>query len=140
MISVFSSIAPLRHYLSQEKKSGKKIGFVPTMGALHNGHVSLIEKSKKENDLTICSIFVNPIQFNNPNDLAKYPRPIEQDKNILEKAGCDVLFLPDDTEMYPQEIYIKMSFGMLEEVMEGKHRKGHFFRRGDCTFQNYLTL
>jgi len=126
MVSVFNQILPLRQYLSEEIKKGKKIGFVPTMGALHNGHVSLIEKSRRENDITVCSIFVNPTQFNNTSDLLKYPRPIEQDKQILEKALCDILFLPDEKEMYPSPAFTKISFGNVEEVMEGKYRKGHF--------------
>ncbi len=126
MVSRFDQIHPLRKYLSEENKKGKTIGFVPTMGALHNGHISLIERSKGENDITVCSIFVNPTQFNNPADLLKYPRPIEHDKQMLEKALCDILFLPEDNEMYPSPGFTKISFGSVEDVMEGKYRKGHF--------------
>jgi pantoate--beta-alanine ligase len=96
------------------------------MGALHAGHISLIEKSKAENELTVCSIFVNPTQFNNPEDLKKYPRTLEKDSEMLEKAGCDVVFAPSAEEMYPSLPTMKFDFGNLETVMEGKFRPGHF--------------
>jgi pantoate--beta-alanine ligase len=126
MTKVTPHIAALREKLVQERLAGKKIGFVPTMGALHQGHVSLIERAKMENEVVVCSIYVNPTQFNNPNDLAKYPRTLDTDLEILEKAGCDYLFFPSDQEMYPQSPLLRMQFGNLEEVMEGRHRKGHF--------------
>lgn len=108
------------------KSEKKTIGFVPTMGALHNGHLSLIECSKKKCDITIVSIFVNPTQFNNPNDLKKYPRTIEKDIEKLQSIYTDILFMPDEKEMYPEEDTRIFNFGKLETVMEGKFRKGHF--------------
>ncbi len=109
-------------------RASKKIGFVPTMGALHKGHVSLIGIAKAENDVVVCSIFVNPTQFNDPKDLEKYPRPLEEDERMLQEAKCDVLFIPAVVEMYPNNDYslLKEDFGMLDKVMEGKSRPGHF--------------
>jgi pantoate--beta-alanine ligase len=120
------TIAQLQKILSNFKKSGKSIGFVPTMGALHAGHISLIEKAKSENDLVVCSIFVNPTQFNDPKDLLKYPRTPEHDKQLLLKAGCDILFSPAVDEMYPEKDNRVFDFGGLDKVMEGIHRPGHF--------------
>ena len=119
------------------KKKGKRIGFVPTMGALHEGHISLVKKSKEENDFTVCSIFVNPTQFNNTIDLQKYPVTIEKDINMLEKAGCDLLFLPTAAEMYTQgEQHKHYELGMLETILEGKYRPGHF--QGVCIIVDKL--
>lgn len=108
------------------------LGFVPTMGALHNGHISLLEKSKAKCDVTICSIFINPTQFNNSDDFKKYPVTLENDIYLLEKNGCDILFLPEVTEMYPDGITSKKHFdlGYLETILEGKYRPGHF--QGVC--------
>jgi pantoate--beta-alanine ligase len=108
------------------RKQGKSIGFVPTMGALHAGHISLILVSKGQNDITVVSIFVNPTQFNNKEDLAKYPRTLDTDLAILEKNGCDIVFIPDEKEMYPEPDLRVFSFGNLDKVMEGKFRPGHF--------------
>ncbi len=109
------------------KKEGKSIGFVPTMGALHQGHISLIECSKRNNDITVVSIFVNPTQFNNPDDLQKYPRTFETDKEKLNLANCDILFYPSEKEIYPQnDSNISFDLGILDSIMEGKHRPGHF--------------
>ena len=118
-------------FIQKKRKSIKKIGFVPTMGALHQGHISLIEKSKSENDITICSIFINPTQFNNPNDFEKYPVTIEADIEQLELNGCDILFMPSVDDIYPEN-YQKSNFelGYLDTVLEGKHRAGHF--QGVC--------
>lgn len=112
-------------------EENQSIGFVPTMGALHAGHISLIYKSKTANSLTVCSIFVNPTQFNNPLDFEKYPITIEQDIAMLEEAGCDVLFLPSTDEIYPTD-FVKISYdlGYLESILEGKYRPGHF--QGVC--------
>ena len=96
------------------------------MGALHRGHVSLIKQSVNENDVTVCSIFVNPIQFNNADDLAKYPRNIRNDLKLLKKVGCDMVFVPTVEEMYPNDVLEHYSFGALENVMEGVFRPGHF--------------
>ena len=108
------------------KRSGKTIGLVPTMGALHKGHISLIEASKSQNTVTVASIYVNPTQFNNPLELQKYPKTTEKDLEMLEKAGCNAVFSPNDDEMYPEESIVKFEFGSLDKVMEGKYRPGHF--------------
>ncbi len=96
------------------------------MGALHEGHISLIKTASIENDITVCTIFVNPTQFNNPEDLAKYPRTLEEDCKMLEKAGCSAVFAPTVDEMYPEQTMLTMNFGLLETVMEGASRPGHF--------------
>jgi pantoate--beta-alanine ligase len=118
------SVKALQHFLS--KHPGKTVGFVPTMGALHEGHLSLIQAAKKENDLCICSIFVNPKQFNKPEDLKRYPRDIEKDSALLTTVQCDLLFTPDYKEVYPEEPTMQYHFGSIEEVMEGKFRPDHF--------------
>lgn len=123
---IFPTIADLRAYLLAERAQGKSVGFVPTMGALHEGHLSLIEASNAQNDLTVCSIFVNPIQFNNPDDLARYPRTLEADCELLQTVGCDAVFAPSVQEMYPEKPLLTFDFGDLERVMEGKFRPGHF--------------
>ena len=123
---IFNEIAPLQAFLRAKKKDGKSIGLVPTMGALHAGHLSIIEASRAENDLTVCSIYVNPTQFNNPEDLLHYPRTLDKDTNALEKVECDVLFYPENREMYQGKSSLKFQFGELETVMEGKFRPGHF--------------
>lgn len=125
-MEIFKQIAPLKAFLRYLKCQGKSVGLVPTMGALHAGHISLIKASKVENHITVSSIFVNPVQFNNQNDLVKYPRNIEKDTELLESVGCDVLFNPENTEMYPKTSVLKLDFGDLDKVMEGKFRQGHF--------------
>jgi len=110
----------------QEYRSSGTIGFVPTMGALHKGHLSLVEKAVDENETAVVSIFVNPTQFNDPKDLERYPRDLETDLKILEESGCKVVFAPDVMEVYPEPDTRKFNFGSLETVMEGKHRPGHF--------------
>jgi pantoate--beta-alanine ligase len=124
----FTQIRDIREFLHKEQAIGRTVGFIPTMGALHEGHLSLISCSKAENDITACSIFVNPIQFNNKNDLEKYPRSVEADLRILEKAGCDVVFTPSVDEMYPEDIVenLNINFGLLDKILEGLHRPGHF--------------
>lgn len=112
--------------MASQRLLGKSIGFVPTMGALHEGHLSLISKAKSETDLTVCSIFVNPTQFNNSHDLAVYPRTLEADCSLLERVACDVVFAPSADEMYPQMPTMTFDFGDLERVMEGAFRPGHF--------------
>lgn len=123
---IFPTIADLRAYLRTQRAQGKSVGFVPTMGALHEGHLSLIEASNAQNDLTVCSIFVNPIQFNNPDDLARYPRTLEADCELLQTVGCDAVFAPSVQEMYPEKSLLTFDFDDLERVMEGKFRPGHF--------------
>ena len=125
-MQIFNTISSLQNFLNSERIKGKSISFVPTMGALHTGHLSLIEASKKQNDLTVCSIFVNPTQFNNAHDLSVYPRTLEADCQMLESIGCDAVFAPSAEEMYPQLPQIKFDFGDLERVMEGQFRPGHF--------------
>ena len=125
-MQLFSKITEIKEFLSFQKKNSLKIGFVPTMGALHEGHISLLEKAKKENDICVCSIFVNPIQFNNNEDLKKYPRNIESDILYLKSVGCDVLFLPSEEEMYPEPDKTIYDFNGLDKYMEGTFRPGHF--------------
>lgn len=125
-MKVFETINELQSHLDALRESGKTIGFVPTMGALHDGHIQLVKTCVSQNDVTVVSIFVNPIQFNNPEDLAKYPRTVEPDSEKLESAGCSVLFTPSEKEMYPEPDTTVMEFGGLEKVMEGRFRPGHF--------------
>ncbi len=119
-------VSHLKEELNRHRKDGKTIGFVPTMGALHPGHMSLLGTAKAENDLLVCSIFVNPIQFNEEGDLDAYPRPLEQDQRLLLEQGCHILFLPGEGEMYPDKPRERYDFGRLDKVMEGEYRPGHF--------------
>lgn len=116
----------VREALHFERNHNKTIGLVPTMGALHAGHLQLVEKSKSYSDITIASIYVNPTQFNNSADLDKYPRPIENDLKLFEENGVDYVFLPADGEIYPQIVLTKFDFGDLERILEGEFRPGHF--------------
>lgn len=122
----------LEAYLTKQKVLINSVGFVPTMGALHAGHLSLIQRCKAHCDLTVCSIFVNPTQFNNSVDFEKYPKTIDNDVLLLEENGCDILFLPDEQEMYPNSISMEKHYdlGYLETILEGKFRPGHF--QGVC--------
>ncbi|RLD61436.1 MAG: pantoate--beta-alanine ligase [Bacteroidetes bacterium] len=125
-MKVFDSKAELQKELKDLVIKKNKIGFVPTMGALHKGHISLIEKSVSENNITVVSIFVNPNQFNDKKDLENYPRFIEKDLDLLKNTGCDFVFTPSVNEIYPEEDKRVFDFGELDKVMEGKHRAGHF--------------
>ncbi|UXX80751.1 pantoate--beta-alanine ligase [Reichenbachiella carrageenanivorans] len=126
-MKIVESIVELQAYLDLQRLKGKAVGLVPTMGALHQGHLELIHASVHACDLTVCSIFVNPTQFNNPDDLLKYPKQLETDQQLLSKAGCDVVFVPTVAEMYPDQTEsLSMSFGVLEHVLEGEFRPGHF--------------
>lgn len=125
-MKVFTRIGPLRAFLDEQKFSGKSIGLVPTMGALHSGHTSLVQASRANGDFTVCSLFVNPAQFNDPADLAKYPRDLAADERLLSSAGCQALFAPDVAEMYRQSSQTRFDFGQLDKVLEGKFRPGHF--------------
>lgn len=116
----------LREYLTSVRKNDKSVGFVPTMGALHEGHLTLIKNSVRDNDFTVCSIYVNPTQFNNSDDLEKYPRTLEKDCLMLQEVGCDLVFAPDTSEVYSGDTVTSISFGYLEEILEGKFRPGHF--------------
>lgn len=126
MCVVVDTVSELKSMLQSFREEGKSIGFVPTMGALHKGHVSLVERSVAENDITVVSIFVNPTQFNDKNDLKNYPRMPEKDIAMLEVVGVNVVFLPAESEIYPEPDTRVFDFGMLDKVMEGKFRPGHF--------------
>ena len=125
-MKVFNFIVDVQRFVEEKHNLGLKVGFVPTMGALHEGHISLINRAKKENDIVVCSVFVNPIQFNNQTDLEKYPRTPEHDIEKLKQAGCDAVFMPSVEEMYPNKVEDHYDFGDLERVMEGACRPGHF--------------
>ena len=123
---VFSTAAALRAYVAPLRGQGQRLGFVPTMGALHPGHLQLVQLALAECDAVVASIFVNPTQFNNPDDFRLYPRVPEADADLLRAAGCTALFAPSAAEMYPQPTTLSFDFGPLERVMEGAHRPGHF--------------
>jgi pantoate--beta-alanine ligase len=125
-MQIISNIYDLRLALAPYKTGLQKIGFVPTMGALHSGHLSLVAKSLSKDSVTVASIYVNPTQFNDKNDLKKYPRDLEGDCEMLENAGCQIVFTPTDEEMYPEPDNRVFDFGLMGSVMEGKHRPGHF--------------
>ncbi|MDD4116499.1 MAG: pantoate--beta-alanine ligase, partial [Massilibacteroides sp.] len=125
-MKIASNIKDLKLYLNKERESKKQIGLVPTMGALHAGHISLVRQCVRENDVCVVSIFVNPTQFNDKNDLSTYPRTPEQDYALLEAAGCTYVFAPGEKEMYPEPDTRIFNFGRVAEVMEGKYRPGHF--------------
>ena len=126
-MKIFKKRDQLKSFLEESKKNKKTIGFVPTMGALHKGHLFLIEQAKKKNDLTVASIFVNPTQFNNQEDLDNYPKTLEKDIELLESVSCDVLFVPTIAEIYHKNVVSnKFDFDGLEHEMEGKYRAGHF--------------
>jgi pantoate--beta-alanine ligase len=123
---LFTTAAELRTYAEAARSAGRRLGLVPTMGALHEGHLQLVRAAAASCDEVLVSIFVNPTQFNNPEDLRLYPRLPEQDAAALEPAGCTALFMPSVAEMYPQSTVLHFDFGSLERVMEGAHRPGHF--------------
>lgn len=125
-MKVFDSIKDLQQYLADAKWENKTIGLVPTMGALHKGHESLVRRSAKENDECVVSVFVNPTQFNDKNDLITYPRTVEKDCELLEATGCTVAFIPSEKEMYPKPDTRIFDLGAVAAVMEGPRRPGHF--------------
>ena len=125
-MEIYKETDLLKQRLQKLRAQSKSIGFVPTMGALHQGHISLVERAAKENDITVVSIFVNPTQFNNKEDLEKYPRDPDADFALLEKNSCDIVFAPTVEEMYPTPDTRVFSLGSVAEVMEGKYRPGHF--------------
>ena len=125
-MELFETKKGLGQALESDRERGLSIGFVPTMGALHQGHLSLVERAARENDRVVVSIFVNPNQFNDPNDLKNYPRTLDADKALLSAMACDYLFVPSIDEVYPEPDTRKISFGSLETVMEGRFRPGHF--------------
>jgi len=125
-MEIVDRINVLQNIVKELRSQGTSIGFVPTMGALHEGHLSLIQRSNKENEITIVSIFVNPTQFNDQKDYKRYPRIISDDIKKLESVKCDFLFTPTKEEMYPEEDKREFDFGSIDKVMEGAHRPGHF--------------
>jgi pantoate--beta-alanine ligase len=122
---VVKTVEELKDVVFRIKSNGKSVGLVPTMGALHDGHLSLIKRAKNENEVVVCSIFVNPVQFNNPVDLEKYPRDVERDLRMIEPY-VDVAFTPTPENVFPEPPKEKYNFGKLEQVMEGAFRPGHF--------------
>ena len=125
-MKIVKGINELKGYLVDSKRNGKRIGLVPTMGALHKGHLSLVERCVRENDICVVSVFVNPTQFNDKHDLETYPRTLEADCALLESAGCDFVFAPSVEEMYPEPDTRTFDFGTVMQVMEGAKRPGHF--------------
>ena len=127
-MQIYREITSLQAKLAERRAQKERIGLVPTMGALHDGHRALLTRSLRDNDHTVCSIYVNPTQFNNPEDLTHYPRTLAQDVELLESLGCDTLFCPTDQVMYPsgQSGHLSIDFDLLDQVLEGKCRPGHF--------------
>lgn len=125
-MQILTTVAGLHAYTEQARQSGKRVGLVPTMGALHAGHIQLVEAARAECNEVVVSIFVNPTQFNNADDFRLYPRVPEADAEMLAPAGCTALFIPSVEEMYPNPAVLRFDFGSLERVMEGAHRPGHF--------------
>jgi pantoate--beta-alanine ligase len=137
-MKVISTIKELKAALSASKSLGKKVGLVPTMGALHAGHASLVKRSVKDNDITVVSDFVNPTQFNDKNDLANYPHQLDADMKLLESCGATYLFAPSVEEMYPEPDTRRFSFPPVDTVMEGARRPGHF--NGVCQIVSKLFM
>jgi pantoate--beta-alanine ligase len=135
---LFKKASDLRRHIQIKKSEGKLVGFIPTMGALHQGHLGLIKSAKKQGTLTVCSIFINPTQFNDPNDFRNYPLSIEQDIVLLEKTGTDILFLPGLEEIYPggTSLLEHYDLGYLDTILEGRFRPGHF--QGVCQVMSRL--
>ena len=134
---IYKRVQQIRDWVESRKAEGLKVGFVPTMGALHYGHLSLVERSREETDVTIVSIFVNPKQFNDPEDLRKYPRPIEADLKMLYEGGVDMVFLPEVEDIYPVGDHQTIDFdpGPAAETMEGKFRPGHFIGMSEVVYR-----
>ncbi len=137
-MQVINSIAQLQETLQAERAGGKRIGLVPTMGALHEGHASLVRRSIEENDITVVSIFLNPTQFNDPKDLERYPRTLDSDCAILEKCGAQIAFVPSVEEVYPEPDTRQFSYPPTDTVMEGAKRPGHF--NGVCQIVSKLFM
>ena len=137
-MKVLHTIQDLKAELKAYRNEGKSVGLVPTMGALHAGHASLVERSVRENDVTVVSVFVNPTQFNDKNDLAKYPRTLEKDCELLEEKGATIAFAPSVEEVYPEPDTRVFSYPPTDEVMEGGFRPGHF--NGVCQVVSKLFM
>jgi pantoate--beta-alanine ligase len=127
-MQIITTVKEIQSVITALKTDGKSIGFVPTMGALHSGHLSLIKEAKKTNNIVVCSVFVNPTQFNNKTDLKKYPRNLDQDAGLLSTVKCDIIFAPSVGQIYPKglETKVEMNYGGLDTRMEGEFRPGHF--------------
>jgi pantoate--beta-alanine ligase len=125
-MEIIESSICLSEKIEALKREGKSIGFVPTMGALHAGHISLVQEAGKKSDVVVVSIFVNPNQFNNPDDLERYPRDLQRDLKMLEATDCELLFVPSVKDMYPKPDKRVFDFGLIDKVMEGHFRPGHF--------------
>lgn len=127
-MKIYHKAAGLHHFLAGERQSGKRIGFVPTMGALHEGHLSLVRQARQQNDIVVASIFVNPTQFDDPADFHHYPRVLDNDLELLKASGTDIAFVPEVDEIYPASLKDEhdFDFGAIGHVMEGAYRKGHF--------------
>ncbi|MFR8838859.1 pantoate--beta-alanine ligase, partial [Bacteroides nordii] len=135
-MKIIHTIKDLQAELSELKAQGKKVGLVPTMGALHAGHASLVKRSVNENDVTVVSVFVNPTQFNDKNDLVKYPRTLDADCKLLDACGATLVFAPSVEEIYPEPDTRQFSYAPLDTVMEGAFRPGHF--NGVCQIVSKL--
>ena len=135
-MKVINNIKELRECLARHRSGGCSVGFVPTMGALHEGHASLVRRSVKENDMTVVSIFLNPTQFNDPKDLERYPRTLDADCRLLEECGADIAFAPSVAEIYPEPDTRQFSYPPTDSVMEGAMRPGHF--NGVCQIVSKL--
>lgn len=126
-MEVVKNSTEIQQILGEFKQKGQTVGFVPTMGALHSGHLSLLEIAKNQTDITVCSIFVNPTQFNNASDLTNYPREVERDLKNIDNGNCDIVFLPQVEDIYPNgAVSEHYDFGRVSQIMEGQHRPGHF--------------
>lgn len=125
-LEIIKTVAELQNHLQKQQGEAKLIGLVPTMGALHNGHLSLIKQAKEQTGIVVCSIFVNPTQFTDTSDLERYPRPVKADIKKLQQTECDILFIPEAKEMYPQKEYWHLDIGEIEHRLEGKFRPGHY--------------
>ena len=137
-MKVINSIKELRECLAEQRNAGRTVGLVPTMGALHEGHASLVRRSVEENDVTVVSIFLNPTQFNDPKDLERYPRTLEADCRLLEQCGADIAFAPTVKEIYPEPDTRQFSYPPMDSVMEGAMRPGHF--NGVCQIVSKLFM
>lgn len=139
---LFKKKCDIQGFIADLHGKKQEIGFVPTMGALHAGHISLVQAARQQSDFTVCSIFVNPTQFNDPGDLEKYPRTIEKDLKLLEQQGCDAVFYPDVEEVYPSGTSNPPHYdlGRLEYILEGKYRPGHFQGVADVVSRLFYAI
>jgi pantoate--beta-alanine ligase len=125
-LEIFTTVSEVGEFVNKKKQKGFTIGFVPTMGALHNGHLNLVKTAKLHTDIVVASVFINPTQFNDKGDFERYPRTLENDTQLLQNVGCQALFAPAVAEIYPESDAIIYHFGFLTNTLEGSHRPGHF--------------